>query len=265
MDLPQKRSNRTANLVNAVFIILLAITVSLFLISRCPHSPILKHQDNDNFKTKTSTENSKKVPDNKIITKEESNDRVKTYEAKDSSEDRVKTYEAKDSSKDKTNDTMISKNVSSDSESLKSDEDKSSSGAALSPDAQKKHVQRSILSAGQEVTILFSAESTGLTNNAVEKLEAITEFLLKNSGAEIIIEGYGDSNKTDQQNKRLSELRANIVKGYLVKHGIAGERIKTFWMGSVKPAAINDPHVDRVKTHLVEVKLRKKSADDQNN
>jgi outer membrane protein OmpA-like peptidoglycan-associated protein len=50
-------------------------------------------------------------------------------------------------------------------------------------------------------------------------------------------------------------LRANIVKSYLVRKGIAIERIKAFWMGSENPAASKDSQEDRIKTHQVEVRL----------
>jgi general secretion pathway protein A len=103
------------------------------------------------------------------------------------------------------------------------------------------------------VAIFFSADSTGLTKNALKKLEAITEFVLKHPDAEIIIEGYGDSNINSRNNKRLSQLRANIVKSYFVRKGIAIERIKAFWMGY--PLASKDSQEDRIKTHQVEVKL----------
>ncbi len=115
------------------------------------------------------------------------------------------------------------------------------------------------------VVIYFSADSTGLTNNALEKLKAITEFLLKYPDAEIIIEGYGDSNKKYRHNKRLSQLRANIVKSYLVRNGTAITRIKAFWMGSENPAGGNDFQEDRNKTHQVEVKFKMRFKSDLKN
>jgi outer membrane protein OmpA-like peptidoglycan-associated protein len=79
---------------------------------------------------------------------------------------------------------------------------------------------------------------------------------------ELIIEGYGDSSKTDRHNINLSKLRANIVKGYFVKREISNSRIKAFWMGSENLARINVSQEDKIKTHQVEVKFNLRSKDD---
>ena len=77
--------------------------------------------------------------------------------------------------------------------------------------------------------------------------------ILKFPDAEIIIRGYGDTDKKYRHNMRLSQLRADIVKSYLIRHGTASARIKAFWIGSEKPTAENVPQEDRNKTHLVEI------------
>ena len=160
---------------------------------------------------------------------------------------------------------MLSKKDSSDGEKINSDSFKTPSGEAFSPNAKPSHAPPSLISTRQKVAIYFSADSTGLTNNALEKLEAITEFLLKYPDAEIIIEGYGDSTINYRNNKILSQLRANIVRSHLVKKGTAIGRIKAFWMGSENPVVSNDSQEDRNKSHQVEVKFKMKSKEDLKN
>jgi len=252
MDLPQKRSSRYVTTVYAIFIILFAFTVSLFYISRGQKSPHLTKQDDEILKPKGSAENIQKATEKIKITKEQS-------------EIKIEASKSNNLTDDENFNTMLLKKDSSDGEKINSDSFKTPSGEAFSPNAKPNHAKPSLISTGQKVAIYFSAESTGLTNNALEKLEAITEFLFKYPGAEIIIEGYGDSNKNYRNNKRLSQLRANIVKSYLVRKGIAIERIKAFWMGSENPVASNDSQEDRNKSHRVEVKFKMRSKDDLKN
>jgi general secretion pathway protein A len=97
-----------------------------------------------------------------------------------------------------------------------------------------------LLSSGQIVPIYFSKNSTGLTDNSLEKLEKVREFLLKYPAEELTVEGYGDSSEKNRYNQILSRSRAYIVKSYLIKIGISTSRIKTFWMGFENQTAGND-------------------------
>jgi outer membrane protein OmpA-like peptidoglycan-associated protein len=253
MALPKERSRRYVTTIYAIFIILFAFTAVLFYTSRCQKSPPrVAKQDDDNLKPKPSAEIGQKTTDKTGITAEPSGRKIGSR----------KSYNLAD---DQKFNTLGPQEDDSNDEKKLDDRFKTSSDEAVSPKAQPTPTKPPQISLGQIVSIFFSTDSTGLTNDALEKLEAIAELLLKHPDAEIIIEGYGDSNIDDRNNQRLSQLRADIVKNYLVRRGIGDEKIKAFWVGSINPAASDDSQEDLNKTHQVEVKFKRKSNDDLNN
>jgi outer membrane protein OmpA-like peptidoglycan-associated protein len=84
---------------------------------------------------------------------------------------------------------------------------------------------------------------------------------VKDPDEEIIIEGYGDSNKTNRDDKILSKLRAEVVKDYFLKRGISDSRIKTCWMGSENRTECHVSKEDKDKTHQVEFKFKLRSQE----
>jgi outer membrane protein OmpA-like peptidoglycan-associated protein len=240
MDLTKKRSNRYAAGVYAVLIILFAFTVSLFFNSRCQKSPPSSKPDDDILKPKMSTENLQKVT-KKIDTPEERS--KKTF-------DDSKSYNLTD---DEISDGPLSNKDFSKGPKTNIKGVKTPSGAALSQGKNQIQEQPSLISSGQNVVIYFSTDSTGLTDDAIEKLQKIREFLLKHPDEEIIIEGYGDSSADYRHDKKLSELRANVVKSYLEKQGISSSRLQIFWMGFKNPSGDDDSQKKADKNHQVEI------------
>ena len=243
MDLLKKRSNKYVTAIYAVFIIVLAFTVTLFYTSRCQKSPSLMPQDDDIRKSKSAAESPQKVTNKIYIPKELPKNKTETFKSDIAADD------------EKLND-QPSKKDAADEKNIDINDSKTPKGEAFIPKADPVRTPTSAIPAGEKAEIYFSADSTGLTNDALEKLKAIAEFLLKFPKAEIIVRGYGDTNKKYRHNIRLSQLRADIVKSYLIRHGTAATRIKAFWIGSENPAAENDPQEDSSKTHLVEIKFK---------
>ncbi|MDD5330305.1 MAG: OmpA family protein [Sulfuricella sp.] len=58
----------------------------------------------------------------------------------------------------------------------------------------------------------------------------------------LLVTGHADRIGTDKYNRKLSERRAAAVKAYLVKQGVAADRIKTVGKGESEP----DPDADTV-------------------
>ena len=244
MGLPKERSSRYVTVIYAIFIVLFAFTLTLFYISRCQKSSRLAKKDDAILKPGNSAENIQEAREQIDITEKPS---IITIETPDS-------YNL---SGEKSLNSLPPKKDSSDDEKVIGDRLKTPSAVATIPEDKPSPSQPALITFGQPVAIFFSAESPGLTKKALEKLEAIFEFLTNNPDAEIIIEGYGDSNKIDQNNKRLSQLRAEIVKNHLVRKGIAIKKIKAFWMSSENLATRNHAQEESNKTHRVEVKLKK--------
>lgn len=65
--------------------------------------------------------------------------------------------------------------------------------------------------------------------------------------------GYTDSIGSDAYNLRLSERRAQTVKDYLVRKGIAASRIKTRGFGKANPVASNATAQGRAENRRVEL------------
>ena len=242
MDLSKKRSSKYVTGIYASFIIIFAFTLSLFYNSRCQKSPHLAKQDADILKQQNSADSLQIVVKKLDINKGQSEN--KNEAANSDNEVNDENIRAPQSKTDPSDEHKININGI-----------KTPSAEAYNPDSNPVRSQPSLSSNKQNLAIYFSAESTGLTDKALEKLKTIYLFLLRYSDEELIIEGYGDSSKLNRHNKNLSKLRANIVVGYFVKRGISNSRIKAFWLGSENPAGINVSQEEKNKTNQVEIKF----------
>ncbi len=81
--------------------------------------------------------------------------------------------------------------------------------------------------------VYFAFNSNELAEDAYEILDRLSAAMIQNPDISIIIKGYTDRTGYLNYNKKLSEFRANIVKGYFIGKGVAPSRIKTFGMGPV--------------------------------
>lgn len=98
--------------------------------------------------------------------------------------------------------------------------------------------------------IHFGHDKAALTPAAKETLAGYTKLLRENSGVRLEIEGHTSSIGSEAYNLKLSIRRANAVKDYFVKEGIAPERLQTVGYGErhlampePNPKKRNDPPV----------------------
>ena len=91
---------------------------------------------------------------------------------------------------------------------------------------------RHTLRQGGERTVCWL--SNELADDAYFLLDRFSDTLSRYPYANIIVKGYTDVSGSVAYNKKLSEFRANIVKGYLVGKGISPERIRAMGMGPGK-------------------------------
>jgi outer membrane protein OmpA-like peptidoglycan-associated protein len=243
MDLPKKRSSKYVAGIYAFFIILFAFTLSLFYVSKCQKSPPPAKQDAGILKPQDSPDNFQQI--------------TKKFDAKKGqSDDKHEVSKSENKIKDDKISAPLPQKKSQDNQKTSSDGFKAPSGEPVNPNADPIRPQPASKYSEQKGIIYFSAESTGLTDKALKKLKTIFLYLLKEPDEELAIEGYGESGKTDQHNKNLSKMRANIVKGYFVKRGISESRLKAYWMGNENPADVIDDSERRIKTHQVEIKFK---------
>jgi outer membrane protein OmpA-like peptidoglycan-associated protein len=67
------------------------------------------------------------------------------------------------------------------------------------------------------------------------------------------VRGYTDSTDSLEHNQKLSEARAKAVRDYLIKQGIAPERIRAKGFGPTQPVASNDTAEGRTQNRRVEL------------
>lgn len=83
--------------------------------------------------------------------------------------------------------------------------------------------------------VYFGFNKYNISNDSAEILNLQSEWLKSDPSINIIVEGHCDERGTREYNLALGERRANAVKNYLVKQGIAANRIKTISYGKERP------------------------------
>jgi len=94
---------------------------------------------------------------------------------------------------------------------------------------------------------------TDLKSPNIKELNEIVAFAKKYPDATLELVGYSDNVGAEDYNKRLSLERAESVKKYMVKRGIAESRITTKGEGPANPIGINETPEGRVKNRRVEI------------
>nr|MDA8079173.1 OmpA family protein [Nitrospiraceae bacterium] len=84
--------------------------------------------------------------------------------------------------------------------------------------------------------IHFDFDKATLTKVAVGILERDIRTLKENPGIHVQIEGHTCAHGADAYNMALGERRANAVKEYLIKQGIASDRMTTISYGKTRLA-----------------------------
>ena len=103
--------------------------------------------------------------------------------------------------------------------------------------------------------IFFAQNSNVISDTEVEKLERIHETLVNNPEAELMLNGYSDSIGDPSYNQTISEVRADVVKSYLVGKGIEPSRIMAMGHGAQRFIASNKTAEGRRMNRRVEIEI----------
>jgi len=100
----------------------------------------------------------------------------------------------------------------------------------------------------------FATGSSKLLKAADSKLNEVVDAAKEYPDVQLDVTGYTDNVGNAQKNLKLSQERANAVKAYLVKNGVAAGRINAKGAGADAPIADNATSDGRAKNRRVEVR-----------
>jgi OmpA-OmpF porin, OOP family len=101
--------------------------------------------------------------------------------------------------------------------------------------------------------VLFEVDRADLKPGAYRDLSRLAELLRKSPQREVLIEGHTDSTGPEGYNLELSERRASAVRTFLLRQGVAPERIIARGYGESLPIAPNTTAAGRQENRRVEV------------
>lgn len=103
--------------------------------------------------------------------------------------------------------------------------------------------------------VYFDSGKSSLKTESYKELNELFEYMTLKKSLKVEIAGHTDNVGDDNANMQLSDERAKAVKAYLVKKGIAADRIKTSAFGKNQPIASNETPEGRAKNRRIEVNV----------
>jgi len=107
----------------------------------------------------------------------------------------------------------------------------------------------------EKVVIRFENNSNDLSTSNLDQLIKLGLSVKNRHTVSLNISGYTDSAGPEEYNNRLSLVRANMVKSYLLGLGIHRDRMKVHGLGSQNPIAENTTEAGRRLNRRVEVDM----------
>jgi len=101
--------------------------------------------------------------------------------------------------------------------------------------------------------VLFDFDKYNIKPQYYNLLDEAAGVFVNNPGLRVRMEGHTDSIGTAEYNMKLSLRRANAVKDYLIKKGIAKERLSAEGFGFTQPIAPNDTKEGRALNRRVQL------------
>jgi outer membrane protein OmpA-like peptidoglycan-associated protein len=100
---------------------------------------------------------------------------------------------------------------------------------------------------------IFESGKAQIRPEADQQLDAVAAILKANPSLHLEIQGHTDDRGSNDMNQRLSEERAQSVNDYLIRKGIAADRLNWVGFGQSRPVASNDTASGRKQNRRVEL------------
>lgn len=101
--------------------------------------------------------------------------------------------------------------------------------------------------------VLFDTGRAELKPGATRAIDKLSSFLEENPERKVQIEGFTDSQGTDDYNLQLSQRRADAVASAIIQRGVEAQRVRALGYGEEFPVASNDNAGSRQRNRRVEV------------
>jgi outer membrane protein OmpA-like peptidoglycan-associated protein len=108
--------------------------------------------------------------------------------------------------------------------------------------------------------VLFAFDRADLQPGAQRMLDRVAELLKQHPDRDVSIEGHTDSVGSANYNQQLSEARAAAVREYLLRRGVAAERLSAVGYGKTRPIVPNDSPSARQQNRRVEIVIERPAA-----
>lgn len=106
-----------------------------------------------------------------------------------------------------------------------------------------------------ENAILFDVDQSTLKSQAQTNLREMADVLVKYPETNLVVSGHTDNTGTEEYNQRLSERRAQAVRGFLAENGVDASRLRAEGYGESLPVASNESVDGRAQNRRVEVQI----------
>jgi outer membrane protein OmpA-like peptidoglycan-associated protein len=103
--------------------------------------------------------------------------------------------------------------------------------------------------------VYFKYDSAILQDEAIPSLDDLAEQMRASPTLHIRVKGHTSSEGADDYNERLSAARARSVRQYLIKKGIAADRIEAQGYGETRPLTDNDTEEHMALNRRVEFEI----------
>ncbi len=103
--------------------------------------------------------------------------------------------------------------------------------------------------------LLFETGSDKIMPSSLPELKRIANFIVT-YGYKVRLAGHTDNIGSAEDNKKLSEARAESVRRQLIEYGCSADQIRAFGYGDIKPVAPNDTEENRQLNRRVEITLQ---------